>query len=86
MKVFILDSEEEYLDESGDRFKIADLDEDEREEYEEAEKIPVKENVDFCRRSGDVELSTSYIVIFEDGSIFDEDDGVFTPVRIMPED
>ena len=88
MKYFILDSDEEFLDESGQRYRVNELAEEEKEDFEnadESQKIEIKQWIDFCKRSGDVELFSSYIVVFRDGSIFDEYEGSFTPVRIVDE-
>ncbi len=85
MKIFLIGGEE-FISEDGQRYDFAELSDEEKDTYEDAERVELAESVDFCRRSGDVQLSSSYIQIFADGSIFDEYEGSFCPVRITVED
>jgi hypothetical protein len=92
MKIYMLTElndegeRDEFIEKDGRKHKIGELDEEEMEIYQNAERVELAGSVDLRRRSDDVQplhVVASYIQIFADGSIFDEYEGSFSPVRIV---
>jgi hypothetical protein len=90
MKYFSIDENKagqviEVLNERGNRIEISDIQYEESPHYNAdfryEDIIKIKQVVDFSRFA-----VNEAITIFEDGSIFDYKEGVFSPVRIVAQE